>query len=226
MGGKGRPIQPGQALNPNGRPVGARNRRTVELWDKLEAIGRSDLAEFLASVVDDKNADANLRVTAANALMPYKYSKRGLTSEPVPLVFVETPVELPFPHVDEIAHTIANIEHIAGLRRGGKLDVASADAMVAEQRILRDALVEQAKLIAAQGGPRDQRIVIEGGLPPLPGTDIDIGGQFDARVAAARHPAVINGEHVRDGQIVPTTDAIPPPGWPDNPKPKPDDDPA
>jgi hypothetical protein len=77
----GRPFQPGQSGNPDGRPVGARNRRTQELWDRLEASGRTDPADYLASVVDDEKADAGLRVTAANALMPYKYSKRGLTSE-------------------------------------------------------------------------------------------------------------------------------------------------
>jgi len=50
-------------------PIGARKR----IWDKLEARGSTDPAEFLASIVDDPKADASLRVNAANALMPYKY---------------------------------------------------------------------------------------------------------------------------------------------------------
>jgi hypothetical protein len=40
--------------------------------------------------------------------------------------------------------------------------------LIATQRIVCNALVEEAKLIAAQGGPRDMRISIEGGLPELP----------------------------------------------------------
>jgi hypothetical protein len=64
-----------------------------------------------------------------------------------------------------------------------------------------------------------------GGLPNLPGTNIDFGAEFNARVEAAKaFPAVVNGEAVRDGQIVPTTDAIPPdPTWPHTPKPEGDD---
>jgi hypothetical protein len=46
-----------------------------------------------------------------------------------------------------------------------------------------------------------------------------------AAVAAA-YPKVVNGEAVRDGTINPPASVIPSPGWPDAPKPKPDDDPA
>jgi hypothetical protein len=110
---------------------------------------------------------------------PYQTCKLGLVPQPVPLV---RPIELPHPACIEIAHTIANIEAISGLRHTGQL----ADRLVAEQRIIRDTLVEQAKLVAAECGPRDQRIVIEGGLPKLPGTDIDMDGlEFGARVASA-----------------------------------------
>jgi hypothetical protein len=82
----------------------------VALWDRLAAAGHTDPAEYLASVVDDQKADANLRAAAANYLMPYKYSKRGLTSEPAPLVYVEHPVTLPRATCTEVRHVVENIE--------------------------------------------------------------------------------------------------------------------
>jgi hypothetical protein len=165
-----------------------------------------------------------LRIQAATAVAPYQTTKLGLVPQPAPLVYVEQPVELPYPACTEIAHTLANIEHVSALRRTGRLDQDTADRLVAEQRILRDGLIEQAKLIAVQGGPRDQRIVISGGLPPLPGCDIDMDGtQFDARVARA------NG-------FIPPVPVIPhpqsplaeKPGQPKHPvgDPEPGDDPA
>jgi hypothetical protein len=155
----------GRTNNPAGRPVGSRNRRTVELWERLA--NHTDPAEYLASVVDDKNADAGLRIAAANGLMPYKYSKRGLTSEPAPLVYVSQPVDLPHATCNEIAHVVANIEYLTGLRATGRLDLDAADRLISDQRILGANLIEAVKL-EAEHGPKDQTIRIEGGLPPLP----------------------------------------------------------
>jgi hypothetical protein len=217
----GRPFQPGQSGNPGGRPPGARNRRTQEIWDKLEAQGSTDPAEFLASVVDDSKADASLRVNAANALMPYKYSKRGLSSEPPPLVYVVETVELPHAHATCITHTIENIEHVSQLRRTGKLDQDTSDRLVAEQRVIRDGLIEEAKLLVAQGGPREQTIRVEGGLPPLPGTNVDMRPDL----AGASHPAVVNGAAVREGTILPPVPVIPPEGSPLAEKPGPPEPP-
>ena len=125
-----------------GRPVGSRNLRTQEVWDKLK--DSTDPAMYLASIVDNENADAGLRVTAANYLMPYKYSKRGLTPEPAPLVYIADPVTLAHPHATCIADTIVNVEHVSELRRSGRLDQDTADRLVVEQRIIRDGLIEAA----------------------------------------------------------------------------------
>ena len=206
----------------NGRPVGSRNKRDAELVALLEKRGDRLAADILSEIANDKNQSMGLRTQAATALAPYQHAKFGLIPAPPPQVFIEAP-ELPYPHVETLLHVVENIEFLSALRREGKIDLAACDALVADQRIAGAHLIEHQKAITAQGGPPNQVIEIKGGLPPLPGTDIDMGAEFDARVAAARYPAVINGASVRDGQIVPTTDVIPPdPTWPHTPKPKPD----
>ena len=76
------PFQPGVAANPNGRPVGSRDKRTEAIWGALEARGDLDPADHLSSIVTNPNNSAELRAQAANFLMPYKYSKRGTLQAP------------------------------------------------------------------------------------------------------------------------------------------------
>jgi hypothetical protein len=160
--------KPGVSGNPAGRKPGSINKRSnEELWHRLEARGDLDPGDVLSGIASDLAERKELRIAAANGLMQYKYSKRGLSSEPPPLVYIETPIELPHPHVTAIEHVIANIEHVSQLRCTGKLDQDTADRLVGEQRVLRDAVIEAAK-IEAEHGPRDATIRIEGGLPPLP----------------------------------------------------------
>jgi hypothetical protein len=121
--------------NPLGRPVGSRNKRTVELWGDLEKRGDLDPAKYLSSIVSDRNRPEELRLQAAGLLMPYKYSKHGAIPEPPPLVWVRQPVHLPHPHVTEIRQVVENIEYLSDLRRGGGLDLASADSLISDQRL-------------------------------------------------------------------------------------------
>jgi hypothetical protein len=209
----------GVSGNPKGRIPGVPNKRNAneELFHRLKARGDRDPADVLSEIASDQKAEANLRVAAANGLMPYKYSKRGLTSEPVPLVFVIEPVQLPHARAASVPEVVENLQYLSDLRATGRLDLDAADRLISDQRIIGANLIEAAKLEVAQGGPPRQEIHISGGLPQLPGTNVDLSSTAYGR----SFPAVINGEHVRDGQIVPTTDVIPPyPGWPDAPKPK------
>jgi hypothetical protein len=203
--------------NPYGRPTGSRNKRTEAIWAKLEKRGDLDPVEYMSSLVANPKTPPELRLAAATALAPYRHSKCGLTPQPVPLVYVEHPVELPHPRTTCVAHTLANIEHISALRRTGKLDQDTADRLVAEQRILRDGLIEEAKLLVAQGGPREQTIRVEGGLPPLPGTNVDMSSELIA---------VVNGAAVREGTILPPVPVIPHPESPLAQKPGPPEAPA
>ena len=45
--------------------------------------------------------------------------------------------------------------------------MAAADALISDQRLVRDALVEDNKHDIARNGPPNQVIEIKGGLPPL-----------------------------------------------------------
>jgi hypothetical protein len=218
------PLRGAPSNNPNGRPVGSRNKRDAELFARLEQRGDRLAVDILSEIANDKNEPKPLRIQAAIGVAPYQTAKLGLLSAPSPLVYTTVPA-LPHLACTDIRHAIENIEFLSALRRDGKLDAASADAAISDMRLVRDGLIEEQKLIAAHGGQKDKRIQIVGGLPPLPATEIDFGGtEFAARVAAAQaHPAVVNGERALEGHITPTTDAIPPdPTWPHTPK-KPDD---
>jgi hypothetical protein len=131
-------------------------------------------------------------------------------------------------HVGEIAHVVENIEYLTDLRTSGRLDLDACDRLISDQRILGANLAEAAKIEAGRGGPPNQTIRIEGGLPRLPGADVIMPGDPSAVMANA-FPAVKNGASVREGMITPMTPVIPPSAtWPNDPmppKPK-DEDPA
>jgi len=150
---------------PRGRPTGSRNKRTVEIWEKLK--DHLDPIEYLSSLVDNPQKPDEIRIQAAVAVAPYKHSRKGLAPQPVPSVFVSIPIELPHPRVSCLGDTLENIEYLDGLKASGKLDIVAADSLINAQRLLRDGLIEAAKIEAARGGPPDVRIIIEGGLPKL-----------------------------------------------------------
>jgi hypothetical protein len=175
--------------NPRGRPVGSRNKRDAELLDRLGKRGDRLAVDILSEIGNDKNETTALRIQALAVVAPYQTAKFGLVPAPPPLVYIEAP-ELPHPHVSELTHIVENIEFLSAARREGRIDQAACDALVSDQRIAGAHLIEHQKALAAQGGPRDQRIEIIGGLPPLPGTNIDMSPE---------PRAAINGQMVRLG---------------------------
>jgi hypothetical protein len=68
-------FQAGVSGNPKGRVPGTRNKRTEEVFLRLEARGDLDPADLLSSIVTNQKESTELRVQAANMLMPYKYGK-------------------------------------------------------------------------------------------------------------------------------------------------------
>jgi hypothetical protein len=160
------------------------------MFQRLAKRGDRDPAYIISEIASSEAERKELRIQAAAALLPYRYAKHGLLPLPAPLVYVEHPVELPHPHVTEIRQVVENLEYLSGLRRDGLLDLAAADALISDQRLIRDALIEEARLVLAQGGERDQTIRIIGGLPPLP------LGPGDQPVIMPDH----NGAKVLDGR--------------------------
>ena len=185
------PFQPGQISNPKGRVPGTRNKRDAEIWRKLEARGDKDPAELLSEIVTNEKDPKELRAQAANMLLPYKYSKRGTLPPPR---FVEETIDVPdFTSVEQAEDFLASISKRAGT---GELELQSAldiSTLVKNWILAKHASVELELKVQAHGGTGTQHIVLTGGLPPLPGTQISM--------------PVLNGADI-DGH------ALPPPSAP------------
>ena len=111
-------FQPGHTFSPGRRP-GSRNKRTAEIFERLEGRGDKDPADLLSEIVTSESEPKELRVQAANFLMPYKYGKCG--SIP-PARFIE-PIDVPdFERVSDAEFFLAKI---AVLVARGHLDIQS-----------------------------------------------------------------------------------------------------
>jgi hypothetical protein len=157
--------KPGQSGNANGRPDGSRNNRTKDIVLRLISLGHKDPLETL-SELQNSSTDEAIRATAANMLAPYLHGK--LVPRPSP-VFMEQNLSIPKPTT--IDEAVNNIAYLSQLKSTGQIDRDWGDNLIADQRAMLGALVDEAKL-AAGVGTGDQIIRIEGGLPPLSGTEI------------------------------------------------------
>jgi hypothetical protein len=118
--------------------------------------------------------------------MPYKYGKHG--SIP-PLRYIDEPIQLPEPITIEQANK--NIAYISNLKAQGLIDLDFANSLIADNTTIANNLIAEEELRYKISPPetRDTTIRVEGGLPSLPGTRIDMplvnGHTADACALAA-----------------------------------------
>jgi hypothetical protein len=155
-----------------GRPKGARNKRTQEILDLLQSRGDKDPLDFLSEVISGNGQyPTELKVTAANYLSPYLHSK-SRTAAPAPR-YIDSPVQVPeFSSVDQAENFLASLPAMLGQ---GQIDSQSALELSTLTRAWISARHEREELqlkLQDHGAVAEQRIVIEGGLPELPGTSV------------------------------------------------------
>ena len=163
-------FQPGHKFSP-GRQLGSRNKRTEEIFNRLENRGDLDPADLLSSIVTNNQEPKELRIQAAGLLMPYKYSKCG--TAPVQ-VYIDVPLDVPeFTHLSDAEQFLAKV---AALVAAGQLDIQAGQNLSALAQAWLNAQYQreelQIKQYNAGAGDHETVIKIEGGLPRLPGSDV------------------------------------------------------
>jgi hypothetical protein len=189
-------FQPGNKES-TGRPPGAPNKRTNELRYRLQNRGDVDPADFCSQIVSSPNEPTELKLQAANFLLPYLYPKRGAVATPR---YIDEPIQLPEPATIEQANK--NIAYISNLKAQGLIDLDFANSLIADNTTIANNLIaeEELKFKISPPETRDQTITITGGLPALPGTRIDMpqlnGHTADARALAAPKDVVPPAEEL------------------------------
>ena len=159
----------GQIGNPNGRPVGSRNRRTKEIIDLIIKSENKDPLITL-SEISSTDPDSAIRAAAANMLAPYMHSK--MQSTPAPRFVEELDILTEFTHLSDAEAFLAKI---AALVARGQLDIQSGLELSALAKNWLDSQYTREELslkqINAGSTEHEQRIVISGGLPTMPGLE-------------------------------------------------------
>jgi hypothetical protein len=105
-------------------------------------------------------------------LAPYLHSKNATKPVAPDPVFFEYEVHPPWPEPTTIVQINSNIWYFHQLKITGQLPIDRADNLINDQRILGNNIIDHDKLVAARGDPTvEQKIIIEGGLPTLPGCE-------------------------------------------------------
>jgi hypothetical protein len=202
------PFQAGENWNGNatGRKPGTRNKRTQEILDLIKERGDTDPLVALSDLITN-NEDPAIVAQASNILAPYLHSKKSTT--PAPRFFPEPVVVPTFTTIEQAEEYLAQIPVMLG---NCSLDSQSALELSTLVRNWIEAKLAHTNTnlkIEAQG-TGDATIRIEGGLPQLPGTNINMTNELTLNN---------NGHNVIDHQPEQVQAEIPPHGAPEPAKP-------
>ena len=174
---------PGQSGNPNGYS-GPRNRRRHEVFQIIKDLGHKDALVTLSTLAHESQ-DEGIKIAAAAALAPFCHPK--LQATPTPR-FIDTPIDVPdFGRVSDAERFLAKLPVLVAR---GELDFQSAQELCAMTKLWIDSQNARTELdlkaINAGAGEHEQRIVVTGGLPELPGTSV-VMPQLDGHATNGHH---------------------------------------
>jgi hypothetical protein len=137
---------------------------------------------------------AELKTTAANYLAPYLHSKYGTK---IPPRYILEPVTLPHPEPTSLEQTNTNINFISAGLASGTIDLDFGQFLITSQHTIANHLIAEEELkLKLAGSPlasKEQTIRIEGGLPPLPGTNVimpEVNGAYGQHSTLNGHSGV------------------------------------
>jgi len=174
----------GEVANPNGRPLGSRNKRTKEVINQIIKSGNKDPLLTL-SEISSNDPDSAIRATAANMLAPYMHSK--MQSTPAPRFIEEVVVVPDFPTMESAEDYLKEIPVLLGR---GEIDSQTAlelSTLVRNWILSIHARSELELKKITIDGPGEQHIVVSGGLPPLPGCENLIMPQLNGHAVTNGH---------------------------------------
>jgi hypothetical protein len=196
-------FQNGRIGNPNGRPIGSRNKRTKEIINEIIKSGNKDPLLTL-SEISSNDPDSAIRATAANMLAPYMHSK--MQSTPAPR-FIEQVVVVPdFPTIEAAEDYLKEIPVLLGR---GEIDSQTAlelSTLVRNWILSVHARSELELKKITVDGPGEQTIRISGGLPVLPGCENLIWPQIDGHAVTNGHALEPPRPETPQNESIPPTD--------------------
>ena len=175
MGFSSGPAQPGEVRNPNGRPSGVANLRSKENQLRWRSKSYIDPLDFFGQIISDPEQPVDQRLAAGSLAIPYLHSKLAAIPVPPDPTFMEIKLKNPSPiSVDQC---VENINLLTQAKASGEVSIEHADSLIADQKVILYAMLDQRKVQNTEGGSPTTTIRIEGGLPQLPGTNINMSNE-------------------------------------------------
>lgn len=174
-------FRPGQSGNPSGRKPGSLGKKTLALTAKPIEAGTTKLKNgrkiadplaLLSSIVARTEVNLALRISAATALAPYRFSRKTAR-------YIDHAIELPIPTTVEQA--TENIAKLASLAAAKTIALDEMNDLIGAQKAFIDArsdtetelrLANIERLLREHPQLSAIDVQVVDGLPELPGTSI------------------------------------------------------